>query len=301
MKYWIFSALTTVAFAASAEARVLDAVRAVVQDRPILISDVTMRMQAVKASPSLASILGVSAVAFNEDKALQSLIEEKIILVSAKEQGAEPSEAEVGKQVGVIASQNHISVEKLKQSLQAEKIDFELYRENIAVQLAKRAIIEKELRSSSAGQNDQELKSYYEKNLSEEYDLAVIRKPNTASNRNVLSGVRSRILKQPSRMAEQLKTHQATELGWNDPTSLNEAFQKALRSDGPNALATAPFVWNNAAYILVIKGRRKGSAENFEGAKEQIRQQIQAKDVEERFQNWIEQKKQTMNIVVNKT
>ncbi|HVJ63686.1 MAG TPA: hypothetical protein VM901_00355 [Bdellovibrionota bacterium] len=301
MKYWIFSAVTTMAFAANSEARVLDAVRAVVQDRPILNSDVTMRVQAVKASASLASILGVSAASFDEDKALQSLIEEKIVLVSAKEHGAEPSEAEVGKQVGVIASQNHISVEKLKQSLQAEKIDFDLYKENISVQLAKRAIIEKELRSSSAGQNDQELKNYYEKNLSDEYDLAAIRKPNNPSSRNVLSVVRSRILKQPSRMAEQLKTHKASDLGWNDPSSLNEAFQKALQGVGPNSLVTAPFVWNNAAYLLVIKGRRKGSAENFDGAKEQIRQQIQAKDVEERFQSWIEQKKKTMNIVVNNT
>ncbi len=281
-----------------AEAKLLDGVRAVVQDRPILFSDVTNRVRAVKQSPALASILSVSASDFNEERALTLLIEEKIILSAAKDMGAEPSESEVNKQVSVIATQNRLSVENLKKSLKAEKIDFDLYKSNIAIQLAKRAVIEKELRASASGQSDQELRNYYERNTPEELHIFAIKKPSSKSNVQALGSLRSRILKSGASDAI-LKTNKAVDLGWSDPGTLNESFQQAIASAGTNATATAPFVYNRAAYILAIKGRRKGTADNFDTAKEQIRQQMQSKDLEERFKTWVEQKKKNLNIVVN--
>jgi parvulin-like peptidyl-prolyl isomerase len=298
-KSLLFVPLALVASINLANAKLLDGVQAVVQDRPILFSDVTSRVRSVKQSSSLASILGVSATSFDNEKALNQIIEEKIVLSAAKEFGSEPSESEINKQISVIAAQNRLSVENLKKSLADEKIDFELYKTNMGVQLAKRAIIEKELRASTSGQSDQELRRFYEQNLSDELDLAIIRKPSSKAGIASLSSLRAQLNKAGRPIDTLLKTNAASDLGWNDPSTLNETFQTAISKAGKNAIATEAFTWNNASYIIVIKGRRKGSAENFEAAKEQIRQQLQAKDIDERFKNWIEQKKKTMNIVVN--
>lgn len=287
-------------FSANANAKFLDGVRVVVQDRPILFSDVTNRVEAVKSSPALASIFGVSATTFNEQAALNSLIEEKIVLVSAKEIGAEPSETEVNKQIGVVATQNKLSVDNLKKSLRNEKIDFDLYKNHITFQLAKRAIVEKELRSSSSGQSDQELQAYYDKNMPEEVLLSMIKGPASKAGLAKLAALKSQLSKSPKSSESALQKNGAVDLGWTDPSGLNEAFQAALARSGKSASATAPFSWNGNSYLLVVRGRKKGDGASFESAKDEIRQRLQAKDVEERFKAWLEQKKKNLNIVVNK-
>lgn len=281
----------------TAQAKLLDGVRAVVQDKAILYSDVTERVRAVKESPALASILGVQASTYNDTSALEQLIEEKLILVASKELGVEPTDAEVSKQIGVIASQNQLSIENLKKSLKGEKIDFDMYKANITLQLAKRAVIEKELRSSTTSISDQELETHLQRNAPEEILVSMVK----SGRRPALNALRAQILKSGAVSDKTLKNSGAVDLGWSNPTELNPAFQEAILKAGKSAKATSVFSFDGSHYLLVLRGRRVGTGGNLEQSKEILRQQLQAKDIEQRFNSWLEQKKKTINVVVNKS
>lgn len=299
MKTWILFVPVCVAFSQLANAKLIDGVKAVVQDRPILISDVNERTQAVKESVALASILGVSGNEYSAEDALNSLIEEKIVITAAKDLGAEPTESDVNKQISAIAAQNNLSVDGLKKSLLHEKINFDLYKQNILVSLAKRAVVEREIRSASAGQSDQELKSYYEQNVPDELLISMIQTRATKSGLAKLSGIRASLEKTKKISIAALKKYSAVDLSWNDTDGLSDAFRAALAKRGSSSV-TNVFVSQGSAYLLIVREKRKGSTANFEATKEQIRQRLQVKDSEERYKTWIDQKKKTLNIVVNK-
>lgn len=298
MKTWILLASACIGLSGTAEAKLIDGVRAVVQDRPILISDISTLVQAIKKSPTLANIMGINPTGFNEDAALNLLIEDRVVLSAAKEIGAEPTEADISKQIASIAGQNGMSVDALKRSLAAEKIDFEHYRENIEVQLAKRAIMEREIRSANAGQSDQELKNYYEQNAPPELLLSMIKSGSGKAATAKLAKLKNTL--QASISEKTLRQAGAVDLGWNEIDGLNDAFQSALTKMGSSQISNV-FAWKGSTYLLVVRERRKGSTGNFEAVKDQLRARVQAKDSEERFKAWIEQKKRQLNIVVNKT
>lgn len=297
---WLSTPLTIACFFSTvAHSRFVDGVRAVVQDRAILHSDVTERFVAIKKSPTLASILKVNSSTFTEEAALNQLIEEKIVLSAAKDLGAEPSESEVSKQVATLASSNGLSVDGLRKSLSAENISFDLYKQNIQVQLAKRTIIEREIRSSSTGLTDQELKNYYEQNAPEEFLVSLIRGPKGKQGTTTLLKLKKRLDSSSKDIENTLTKAGAIDLGWNSVESLSEAFQQALNNRG-GSKSTSVFTLKGRPHLLVVRASRKGSTDNFENVKEQLRMQLQAKDSETRFTSWIEQKKRSMNILVNK-
>jgi parvulin-like peptidyl-prolyl isomerase len=275
---------------------VVDRVTAIVGQSPILRSEVEARLALLKKSPILLSILGLDPKEVTYDGVLDKIIEDRIIEVSAKELGAEVSDLEVNNQVAAIAKQNSLSVEGLKKSLAKEKIPYDEYRNNIRLQILKRNVFERELRRSG-GITEQEIRALYENKARAEYDISVIFLGKTLSKELLAS------YKEGKTSLDELKKNQElVSLGWTSLDSLKKDIAVAIgNATTIPALLPETFTIQGKNALVLVLGKRKGSDEEFETMRSQLTAEAQSVDFQRRFRNWLDKKRQDMNIQINKS
>jgi len=78
-------------------------------------------------------------------QALDSLVDERVIVTYARENGPRVDEPELDRVVGNVATQNKLTMPELRQRLAAEGIDFKRFRENLRDQMLSERVREREV------------------------------------------------------------------------------------------------------------------------------------------------------------
>src|SRR4029453_13739805 len=76
---------------------------------------------------------------------LDSLIDERVQVTNARENGPKIDEAELDRAVGSVAVQNQMTVAQLRQRLRQEGVDFAKFRDNVRDQLLVERVREREV------------------------------------------------------------------------------------------------------------------------------------------------------------
>jgi peptidyl-prolyl cis-trans isomerase SurA len=284
----------------NSRAELLDRILAIVGEQPILWSDVKTLSTDLKANPHMASSLELKRENVSTDKVLDVLIQQALIRHVLKENRADVKEADVQKQVNTIATQNNLSVEQLKASLQKEGISFQSYQNNIRYQLEKRAIFDNEIRhSANAAVSEADLRSEFIKNVQTESNLLLIVTKNTKAGAERLKSLAERVNSGKLSLQSLKESEGAESLGWVSPSSLQPKFREALKNKKEGS-ATGPVLVNNALHLLVIEKTRKGSEEQFISMRDDIQRHLQNRQVDDLFRSWFEKKKLEIELVLNK-
>ncbi len=78
-------------------------------------------------------------------QALEALIEDRVLVTFARENGAKVDEAELDRVVGNVAAQNKLTLAQLRERLKADGLDYKTFRENLRDQLMTERVRESEV------------------------------------------------------------------------------------------------------------------------------------------------------------
>ncbi|MCH7343491.1 peptidylprolyl isomerase [Pelomonas sp. CA6] len=129
--------------AAAATLKPGDYIAAVVNSDVVAASEVVQRVERLReearrrgdnADPELL-----------RKQALDALIEDRVIVTYARENGPRVDEAELDRVVGNVAAQNKLTMEQLRERLKAEGMDYKRFRENLRDQLMSERVREREV------------------------------------------------------------------------------------------------------------------------------------------------------------
>jgi peptidyl-prolyl cis-trans isomerase SurA len=271
-------------------ARQIDEIVAVVDDDVILRSELN---RALRGSPRPA---GVSRQK-HEDQVLEKLISNKAQQLAVKKSGVKVTEAEIDEAVAIIAAQNDITVEFLKEVLREQGQDYGELRSNIAAQLLQRNF-QRQMLSSLVQVTDSEIDDYLalygksgkSKTVTQIHSQHILlRTGETRSNKAAkmeLQEFRSRINAGESfaDIARAFSDDTASalnggDLGWLSPGVATPEFQKIMNSTPVNTVSQpfqSPFGW----HILKVLARRKHQGTDT-AAREAAREKIQQRKIEE--------------------
>jgi peptidyl-prolyl cis-trans isomerase SurA len=119
--------------AAAASTRAGDRIVAVVNQELVTAVELQQRMALMRASVPAGTRVPPEDVL--RQQAVESLIEERVVITHAREQGWRVEEAEIDRAVQSVASQNQMTMEQLRRRLQSEGLDMTRMRADLRDQL----------------------------------------------------------------------------------------------------------------------------------------------------------------------
>lgn len=136
-------ASSVLAQGAASTARPVDHIAAVVNQDVVAASEVQQRIERLREEVRRrGNVLDMEAL---RKQALESLIEERVLVTHAREFGARVDEAELDRVVGNVAAQNRLTMDQLMERLKAEGIDYRRFRENLRDQIMSERVREREV------------------------------------------------------------------------------------------------------------------------------------------------------------
>lgn len=136
-------ASSVLAQGAASTARPVDHIAAVVNQDVVAASEVQQRIERLREEVRRrGDVLDMDAL---RKQALESLIEERVLVTHAREFGARVDEAELDRVVGNVAAQNRLTMDQLMERLKAEGIDYRRFRENLRDQIMSERVREREV------------------------------------------------------------------------------------------------------------------------------------------------------------
>lgn len=140
----------------AAHAKLVDKTSALVNGDVILYSDVESFTKNFALRKELDPFVNLTKFdSQKQEDILNYLIQEDLVL-----QKSTPTQDEVEEEINAVQRNNKIDREKLKEVLQAQGVKFDDYRQLMKVSLAKRKLVDRELRPLAAVTDD-EVKNYY--------------------------------------------------------------------------------------------------------------------------------------------
>lgn len=140
----------------NAEARLVDKTLALVNSDVILQSDLGTFKKNYALRKEIDPFIGLSGFSSEGTKEiLDYLVQEKLVL-----QKAPPTDDETEEEINSVQRNNKITRDQLKDVLKAQGVNFEDYRRLMAVSVAKRKMVDRELRPLAAV-SDEDVKNFY--------------------------------------------------------------------------------------------------------------------------------------------
>jgi len=138
------------------QAKLVDKTVALVNGDLILQSDIVEFQKTFSLRREIDPLVGLTQFsAPSTNDILQYLIQETLIL-----QKSAPTEEEIEEEINAVQRNNKISREQLKEVLHGQGVSFEIYRKLMSVSVAKRKLVDRELRPLAAV-SDEEVKNHY--------------------------------------------------------------------------------------------------------------------------------------------
>lgn len=143
-------------FSLTTHARLVDKTVALVNGDLVLQSDITEFQKTFSLRREIDPLVGVTQFSSaSTSDILQYLIQETLIL-----QKSASTEEEIEEEVSAVQRNNKISREQLKEVLRSQGVNFDIYRKLMSVSVAKRKLVDRELRPLAAV-SDEEVKNFY--------------------------------------------------------------------------------------------------------------------------------------------
>lgn len=132
------------ASAQKAELQPGDFIAAVVNQDVVAASEVTQRTEKLRAEARQRGEVMPETAGLRK-QALEALIEDRVLVTYARENGSRIDEAELDRVVANVATQNKLSMDQLRVRLKAEGVDYKTFRENLRDQMMTERVREREV------------------------------------------------------------------------------------------------------------------------------------------------------------
>lgn len=290
-----------------AEAAVLERIEASVNSNIVFLSDVKRFRQTLKLRAQLDPLFSGTALATKADRAsndeiVDFLIDEAIVL-----QQYPVTDAEVEQAINSIQAQNHIERSSLKKALGEQGFKFEDYFELIRSSVAKRNLIDRDIRTKVTITDD-DIKNYFYNHYSKAsgasraYTLRMIT-VSTSNYKNAQAAKDTALraqkdLRGGDSMEEVAKRSaddgEVTDLGTVTEDQMSAAIRgqvKKLRiGEVSDVFGTAT---SGAFYILKLLDVRSDDSSRLDKLKPEIESHLMNTEYQHQIQLWIERQRQT--------
>lgn len=295
-----------------AATRLLDRTLVTVNDEVILQSDVDDFISKAN-TPSFKELYGGIGVDILKDraKALEFLIEEKIVNQQVKKLDLGVTDQEIDGQIRAILRQNGITQSQLLARLQQLGTTFKDYREGIRRQLERRNLVDREIRPSLEI-SDEQLRYFFQKQVSGKGDLRFTiahifidqSKKGKTPPKQRAELVWKEVSKHPEKFADYVGQYSDDEttlangglLGSFSLSSLSEEFRKVVPKTPVNSV-TAPLKTAAGYHIIKVLSKTQGDFSTLtEDQKASLRNQMVSVELERMMSMWLERKKREAHI-----
>lgn len=310
----ILSALSLFVWSA-AQAKTIERIVAVVNDEIILDTEVEMAtLPMLRAQPDLESAEGRKAFDGVKRKALDDLIETRLVIQQAAELKLSVTQEEVDRAIEEVKRQNNLDDATFNEALKQQGFQPETYRKNLRRQILGLKVINSAVRSRISI-SDEEVKAFYNQNARQ------LQGQSNAHLRQILIGLSAdapeaeverrrkvavtvvELARQGKSFVELAKAYSDDEvtkgdggdLGWVGPGVLQEALEQEVagmdQGDVRGPIRTA-----RGWHIIQLVERKAADLRPLEEVKEQIRKQLYDQQVEKATKAFINELKKKAHI-----
>ena len=296
-----FFLLSTSFFGLKAE--LVDKIAAVVNDRTITLLELKKQMTAMAPSYGI-NPASDEELAKNEDlkkRTLDHMINEILIEDEIQKRSIEVSDTELESTVRNIMNQNGLKTnEELSSALALQGMSLPEYRKTLRKQLERSKIMSYAVRSK-LDLSDQDLKNYYSQHLEES------REPDSLHLKNIFIGKNKKNEAQKKAKArealdmvkkggdfdkllkkysEDSNAKSGGDLGFLTPKDLNPKIYSEV-SKLKIGQTTGIIDTETGFYIIKLLESKKGEIRPFESIKDELKNKLTAKEMEEKFASWL--------------
>ena len=274
-------ALTTSVAVAFAQGRIAvrngDYIVAVVNQELVTAGEIDQRIERAREAAAKAP-QGVPAEPELRKQMLDALIEDRVIVTYARENGAKLEEPEVDRAVQNVAAQNQITLVQLRERLKTEGVDYVRFRANLRDQILVERIREREV-YQRIRVTDAEVDKHVDRQRSEaqadaEFNIAQVlvavadgaSEPTIEARRKVAEGALARVQggeafdKVARELSEDGNKDKGGEMGLRPASRLPDAFVEAVRLLNAGDVASTVLRSGAGFHVLKLVDRRDGAA-----------------------------------------
>ncbi|RZA06139.1 MAG: peptidyl-prolyl cis-trans isomerase [Proteobacteria bacterium] len=298
MKFYPFfvAAFASALIPVVSEARLIDKTVALVNSDVVLSSDTDSFKSNFSLRRELDPFVGLLNFApASMNDILEYLVQEQLVL-----QKQEVKDEEVEEEINAVQRNNRIDRDRLREVLKGQGVDFEIYKRLMRVSVAKRKLIDRELRPLAAV-SDEEVKNYYYTDASTKerraaqklvltYTMQQLLLPNQAladSAANRLKAGEDLDAVASEYAAQGAETSKLPELS---EENMNQSIREAVAGLKVGE-STRPISTGNGYMILKITQIGAPKDPVFENEKERIRANLFQKALQNQLRLWTEREK----------
>jgi len=287
--------------------RVIDKVAAVVNDEIILETEVEQMAATQYRGPDPETPDGKKQWDEIKRKALDSMIDSKLVQQQATELKLSVTPEEVDRAVEQVKTQNKLDDATFKAALEQQGFTMEGYRKTLRKQILELKVVNTAVRSRVTISDD-EVKTYYHQNeklmagdRQSHLRQILIAVPDKASDADVATKKRvatkvvelARSGTSFAELAKQYSDDDGTkasggDLGWVGKGVLVDVLDDAMQAMEPNDVR-GPIRTDRGWVVLQMVERKAGDLKPYEEIKEQLRKQLYDQQVEKASQSWIKE------------
>jgi len=285
--------------------RVIDKVAAVVNDEIILETEVEQMAATQYRGPDPETPDGKKQWDEIKRKALDSMIDSKLVQQQATELKLSVTPEEVDRAVEQVKTQNKLDDATFKAALEQQGFTMEGYRKTLRKQILELKVVNTAVRSRVTISDD-EVKTYYHQNeklmagdRQSHLRQILIAVPDKASDADVATKKRvatkvvelARSGTSFAELAKQYSDDDGTkasggDLGWVGKGVLVDVLDDAMQAMEPNDVR-GPIRTDRGWVVLQMVERKAGDLKPYEEIKEQLRKQLYDQQVEKAQQSWL--------------
>ncbi len=301
--------------ARGAQRRVLDRVVAVVNEEIVLETELEQWAAQQLKGVEFDTDEGRKQWEANKRKALDSMIEGRLIAQQATELKLAVTPQEVDRSIEEIKKSNNLNDEQLAEALKAQGFTLESYRKSLKRQIVEMRVISTAVRSR-VSVSDDEVRAYY---LQNERQLAgdkqahvrqilialapdasvedVARRQTTATQVTTLARQgRSFVELAKAYSDDSVTKAEGGDIGWiNKGALVEERLNDVIAGMDPGDVR-GPIRGARGFYVLQLVERKQGDLKPYEEVKEQLRRQLYDQQVEKSTQSWMRELKKRSHI-----
>lgn len=279
-----------------AEARLIDRTAALVNGEVILLSDVNSYKKNFNLRREIDPFASLVGLTLGEQKEnLEYLVQESLVL-----QKFPPTEEEIDEEINAVQRNNKIDRDRLKEVLSAQGVKFDDYRQLMRVSVAKRKLVERELRPLAMVTDEEVKNNYYTDSSSREqrkaqnlvlkYTLQQMLLPNVKLADSVSKRLRGG--EDFDALASELASEgaESSKLGTISEENMNAKIKDSVQGLKVGE-STAPVPAGNGYMILKILEISAPTDPVFEREKERIRSELFQKALRNQLRLWTERER----------
>jgi len=312
----VVATLLVAAVSVARAARVVERVVAVVNDEIILETELEQTAAAVYRGPDPDSSEGRKQWEETKHKALDQMIDGKLVQQQAVELKLAVTPDEVDRAIQQVKDQNHLDDATFRQALEQQGFTIEGYRKTLKKQILELKVVNTAVRSRVTVSDD-EVKTYYKQNeklvagdRQSHLRQILVAVPDKASDDDVATKKRvaAKVVELArggtsfTELAKQYSDDDGTkssggDLGWVGKGVLVDALDEAMAQMEPGDVR-GPIRTDRGWVVLQMVERKSGDVKPYEEIKEQLRKQLYDQQVEKAQQSWLRELRKKAHVDV---